>query len=181
MEEYNRSSLVKNMSVLFQDFQIYALTVEENVTLSFQGSQPEYEKSIADAGIEKRIEKMSQRGKTPLFGYFNENEEALSGGEAQKLALARIFYRNTDLMILDEPTAALDALAESEIYDCMSEHTENHTVIFVSHRLASSKFCKRVLVFDKGSIVEEGSHNDLINSDGLYRKMWDAQTQYYNL
>lgn len=180
MEEYKREDLTTHMSVLFQDFQLYSMTVEENVAMNANSERAKFEASIQEGGIKKRIEKMPQREKTELLGYFTGEEEALSGGEEQKLALARAFYKDSQMVILDEPTAALDALAECEIYERMLDHVENKTVVFVSHRMASAKFCKRIVVFDKGMILEEGDHRGLLEKNGLYKKMWDTQAQYYN-
>ncbi len=179
MQEYCREDLVDNMSVLFQDFKVYAMTAEENVTMSTDSHRELFEKSIDASGIKVRIEKLSQREKTPLFGFFEGREEALSGGEEQKLALARTLYKGSEILILDEPTAALDALAESEIYEHMLDQIQGKTVLFVSHRMACARFCRRVLVFDQGTIVESGAHDELIGRNGLYAKMWDAQVRYY--
>lgn len=179
MQEYCREELVDSMSVLFQDFGTYAMTVKENVTMARECEQSLFEKCIEESGVKSRIDKMPQRGDTPIFGFFGESDENLSGGEEQKLALARAFYKNSNMLILDEPTAALDALAECEIYQHMFSYVKDKTVLFVSHRMACTRFCKRVIVFDKGRIVENGCHDTLVKQDGLYAMMWNAQAKYY--
>lgn len=179
MQEYCRKEIVNSMSVLFQDFGTYAMTVKENVSMATECEQSLFEKCIEESGIKSRIDKMPQRGDTSVLGLFGEGDENLSGGEEQKLALARAFYKNSDMLILDEPTAALDALAECEIYQHMFSYVKDKTVLFVSHRMACTRFCKRVIVFDKGKIVEDGCHDTLVKQDGLYAMMWNAQAKYY--
>lgn len=180
MQEYRREDIVDNMGVLFQDFKVYAMTAQENVAMS-EGCQRElFERSIEASGIRERIEKLPERERTPLLGFFKGKEEAFSGGEEQKLALARALYKDTKILILDEPAAALDALAESGLYERMLGQIQDRTVLFVSHRMACARFCRRILVFDQGSIVESGSHDELIGRGGLYAKMWNAQVRYYH-
>lgn len=179
MGEYCRKDLVEHMSVLFQDFKTYAMSVEENVTMSTDCHRELFEKSISESGIKERIELLAEREKTPLSGYFGGNDVVLSGGEEQKLALARAYYKDSELLILDEPTAALDALSECDIYESMLEHIKGKTVLFVSHRMACTRFCSRILVFDKGKIAETGSHDELIGQNGLYASMWEAQARHY--
>ncbi len=180
MQEYRREDIVDNMGVLFQDFKVYAMTAQENVAMS-EGCQRElFERSIEASGIRERIEKLPEREGTPLLGFFKGKEEAFSGGEEQKLALARALYKDTKILILDEPAAALDALAESGLYERMLGQIQDRTVLFVSHRMACARFCRRILVFDQGSIVESGAHDELIGRGGLYAKMWNAQVRYYH-
>lgn len=180
MQEYRREDIVDNMGVLFQDFKVYAMTAQENVAMS-EGCQRElFERSIEASGIRERIEKLPERERTPLLGFFKGKEEAFSGGEEQKLALARALYKDTKILILDEPAAALDALAESGLYERMLGQIQDRTVLFVSHRMACARFCRRILVFDQGSIVESGAHDELIGRGGLYAKMWNAQVRYYH-
>ncbi len=104
----------------------------------------------------------------------------MSGGEAQKLAIARALYRDSAFLILDEPTAALDPLSEYEIYARLSEIVEDKTAVYISHRLSSCRFCDEILVFHKGCMVQQGSHERLLaQKDGKYRELWNAQAQYY--
>ncbi len=111
---------------------------------------------------------------------FSENGVEVSGGEAQKIALARALYKNTPLMVLDEPTSALDPIAEAEVYLRFNDIVDNCTTIYISHRLSSCKFCDVVTVFDKGEIVQRGGHEELLsNQKGKYYELWNAQAQYY--
>lgn len=103
----------------------------------------------------------------------------ISGGEAQKLALARALYKDSPVVILDEPTASLDPIAENEIYSRFNSFTQNKTAIYISHRLSSCVFCNRIAVFDKAELVETGTHNELLNNSGKYSELWNAQAQYY--
>lgn len=178
--EIDRDSLIDHMAVLFQDFNIYSMTVEENVTFTGREDLNGIEKSLAESGMLERIKGMKDGIGTFVRDIFGNRGESLSGGEEQKLALARVLYRKSDLLILDEPTAALDARAEYEIYASILKHLHNRTVLFVSHRMASSKFCDRILVFQNGRIVETGTHPELVALNGLYKKMWDSQVKYYH-
>lgn len=116
----------------------------------------------------------------PLFHYFEEDGTDLSGGEAQKVAIARAIYKDAELMILDEPTSALDPYAEYEIYKKFSEITSNKTVFSISHRLSSCRMCDKIIVMDQGKIIQYGSHADLLEEkEKKYYQMWMAQAQYY--
>ena len=109
----------------------------------------------------------------------DENGVEISGGEAQKLALARALYKDAPVVILDEPTAALDPIAENEIYTRFNTFVQGKTAIYISHRLSSCAFCDRIAVFDKAELVENGTHKKLIDINGTYAKLWDAQAKYY--
>lgn len=179
IDEFDRDSLADYFSVLFQDFHIYPMSVEENVTFTHKSDTERLEKSLEESGILERIERMKDTVKTPVRDAFRNDSEALSGGEEQKLALARVFYKDSDFLILDEPTAALDAMAECEIYTNILQYLQGQTVLFVSHRMTSSRFCDRILVFDNGKIMEEGNHSKLVKDGGIYTKMWNTQAKYY--
>ncbi|MFI3215114.1 MAG: ATP-binding cassette domain-containing protein, partial [Eubacteriales bacterium] len=107
-------------------------------------------------------------------------EYEISGGEEQKIALARALYKDSAFIILDEPTAALDLIAESEVYESFNNIVGDKTTIYISHRLSSCKFCDEIMVFNKGKIVEFGTHQNLLNQNGKYNELWQAQAQYYN-
>ena len=110
----------------------------------------------------------------------NENAYELSGGELQKLLLARALYKKAPLMVLDEPTAALDPLAEAEVYRKFNQITQNKTAVYISHRLSSCRFCDDIVVLHQGRVVQQGSHDALVSQkEGLYFKLWQAQAQYY--
>ena len=122
---------------------------------------------------------MPQKEKTYISQVFDENGVLLSGGEMQKLLLARAMYKPGGLLLLDEPTSALDPIAESRMYEQYNEISEGKTAVFISHRLASTKFCERILFLEKGGIAEQGSHEELMEKNGKYRELFEIQSRYY--
>ena len=136
--------------------------------------------ALHQAGFGERLATMPDGIQTPLYKDFDKNGVEVSGGEAQKIALARALYKNAPFIILDEPTAALDPIAEYEIYSKFNEIVGDKTAIYISHRLSSCRFCDRIAVFDNGKIVQTGSHDELVaNESGRYYELWNAQAQYY--
>ena len=131
------------------------------------------------AGLGGKIDSLPDGMQTNLFRIFDENGIELSGGEGQKLAIARALYRDSEILVLDEPTAALDAIAEDGLYRIIHENTGHKTVFYVSHRLATTKFCDEILVFEKGRIVQRGSHEELVSRPGLYRELFEMQASAY--
>ena len=128
----------------------------------------------------ERYEKMEEGLETYLYKDISENGVSVSGGEAQKIALARALYKDAPIIVLDEPTAALDPIAEAQVYSDFNSLVDNKTAIYISHRLSSCRFCDEILVFDKGEIVQRGTHSELVNEkNGKYYELWDAQAQYY--
>lgn len=134
--------------------------------------------ALRQAGIEKRVKGMEDGIRTVIYQQGDDGVE-ISGGEAQKLAIARALYRDAPVVILDEPTAALDPVSELEIYERFDEMVEHKTAIYISHRMSSCRFCENILVFHQGDILQMGSHEALVEEDGLYRDLWEAQAQYY--
>ena len=122
---------------------------------------------------------MPQKEKTYISQVFDENGVLLSGGEMQKLLLARAMYKPGGLLLLDEPTSALDPIAESRMYEQYNEISEGKTAVFISHRLASTKFCERIFFLEKGGIAEQGSHDELMEKNGKYRELFEIQSRYY--
>lgn len=122
---------------------------------------------------------MEKRENTYIYKDLDKNGVEISGGEAQKLALARALYKDAPVVILDEPTAALDPIAENEIYSRFNSFVENKTAIYISHRLSSCAFCNNIAVFDKAELAETGTHNELLNYGGKYSELWNAQAKYY--
>ncbi len=169
-----REEYMDFLAVVFQDYQIFAATLGENIALNTQADE---------AGIRKAIEEIElgiTAPDTPLRRDLEENGVEVSGGEGQKIAIARALYKNAPVVILDEPTAALDPLAESGIYEKFGTLVEDKLAMFISHRLSSCRFCDRILVLQGGKIVQDGSHEELAGQEGgLYREMWEAQRQYY--
>lgn len=179
IKEYTEGSIMKLYSVVFQDFQIFSLPLCDNVCSNSEYDSNRLYSCLEQANIKERVERMPDKERTYLYKDTNKSGIEISGGEAQKLALARALYKDSPVVILDEPTAALDPIAENEIYSRFNSFTQNKTAIYISHRLSSCVFCSRIAVFDKAELVETGSHTDLLNNNGRYAQLWNSQAQYY--
>lgn len=179
IKEYTRDSLNKLNSIVFQDYKILSLTVADNISANDECDKDMLNSALDKANIKDRIEAMPQIEKTYLYKDLDKSGVEISGGEAQKLALARALYKDSPIVILDEPTAALDPIAENEIYSRFNSFVENKTAIYISHRLSSCAFCDRIAVFDNAELVETGTHNELISANGRYAELWNAQASYY--
>lgn len=175
IETYDIEEYSKIFSVVFQDFEIFSLPLGENIAVS---QNINYETAI---NCLNRIGFESPLGlEQYLYKDCEKTGIEISGGEAQKIAMARALYKDAPFIILDEPTAALDPFAEFEIYSNFNELTQNKTVIYISHRLSSCAFCDKIIVFEKGQITQAGTHRDLIqNAQGKYYELWNSQAQYY--
>lgn len=180
IDKYNYAEYMNLFSVVFQDFKLFALPVGENVASGCAVDRVRAEDCLVRAGFGERLQELPQGLDTCLYKETDAAGVDVSGGEAQKIALARALYKEAPFIILDEPTAALDPVAESEIYTRFNEIVGDHTAIYISHRLSSCRFCDQIAVFDRGSIVESGSHDRLVgNEKGKYHALWMAQAQYY--
>ncbi|MBP5262785.1 MAG: ABC transporter ATP-binding protein [Lachnospiraceae bacterium] len=187
IQEYSYEEYVKLLSVVFQDFKLFGYTIEENVRLG--GVQHEIKKAGAQtadlgkvyemSGIADWVESLEKKGQTLLGKEYDESGVEPSGGQAQKLAIARAIYRNSPVVILDEPTAALDPVAEYEIYNRFHDLIGNKTAIYVSHRLSSCKFCDKIVVLDDHTIKEIGTHDELLARGGLYANLFQTQAKWY--
>lgn len=175
---YDYKDYAKLFGVVFQDFNLFSATIGENVASSDEYDEKLVTECLNKAGFGERLEKMPDGIKTNIYQY-EENGVEISGGEAQKLAIARALYKDAPFVILDEPTSALDPVAEYEIYQHFDKMVEGKTSIYISHRMSSCRFCDNILVFDQGEIVESGSHEKLMKEKGLYSELWNAQAQYY--
>lgn len=178
--EYSFMGYIRLLSVVFQDFRLFAFTIKENVTV-FQDKKVDLEEIYKIAGIEDWITSLEEKDSTHIYKMFVENGVEPSGGQAQKLAIARALYKNAPIVVLDEPTAALDPISEYEVYKNFDKLVHGKTAIYISHRLSSCRFCDRIIVLEDGSVVEEGSHEKLIeNTKGLYFKMYNTQAKHYS-
>jgi ATP-binding cassette subfamily B protein len=179
IKKYNYEEYLSLFSVVFQDFKLLAFPVGQNIAAGVEYDKDKVIKCCEEAGIGNRIRQMGLD--MPLYKSFDETGVEVSGGEAQKIAIARALYKDAPFIVLDEPTAALDPVAEFEIYSKFDYLVNTKTAIYISHRLSSCRFCNNIVVFDNGCIIQKGSHDELIaNETGRYYELWNAQTQYYN-
>ncbi|MDE5892135.1 MAG: ATP-binding cassette domain-containing protein, partial [Acetatifactor sp.] len=173
-EEYSRL-----FSVVFQDYQLFSFLLGENVAVSGDYDEARVRKCLEGAGLGQRLTELEQGIRTYLYKDYEDGVE-FSGGEAQKVAIARAIYKKAPFVLLDEPTAALDPLAEFEIYKRFDEIVEDKTAIYISHRLSSCRFCDKIAVFHEGQLIQQGTHEQLVQDQtGKYYEMWNAQAQYY--
>ena len=179
--EYNRDDLISLFSVVPQNYTILPLSIAENIALE-EKERIDYDKLnkvIEIAGLTSKIASLSSGVNTPLSKEFDLDAVDFSGGEMQRLLLARAVYRDAPILILDEPTAALDPIAEDEIYKKYNDIAKDTTSIFISHRLASTRFCDRIFLLDNNKLAEVGTHDELIKLGGKYKELFDVQSQYY--
>ena len=168
------------LAVVFQDYQLFSFSVKENIVMDLKLDDAKLKESIVDSGLENKISSLKNGIYTFLYKDFDPDGIEFSGGEGQKLAIARAIYKNAGIIILDEPTAALDPIAEHEIYKSFDEISKNKTTVYISHRLASTRFTNNILVLSDGQIIEFGSHNELMKLDnGVYKTMFESQAKYY--
>ena len=180
IRKYRYDDYMGIFSIVFQDFQLISQSLGSNVAGSIDYDPQRVKQALADAGFGPRLESLPKGLDTQLYKDYGEDGIEVSGGEAQKIAIARALYKDAPFIILDEPTAALDPMAEAEIYAKFNEISGDKTAIYISHRLSSCKFCDEILVFHQGAIVQQGTHEALLSrKDGKYAQLWNAQAQYY--
>lgn len=180
IRKYRYDDYMGVFSIVFQDFQLISQSLGSNVAGSVDYDPQRVKNALTDAGFGPRLESLPKGLDTQLYKDYGEDGIEVSGGEAQKIAIARALYKDAPFIILDEPTAALDPMAEAEIYDKFNEISGDKTAIYISHRLSSCKFCDEILVFDRGSILQQGTHEALLEqASGKYAQLWNAQAQYY--
>ena len=179
IRKYDPKQYMDIFSVVFQDFRLLALPLGQNVAGSTEYDAARAADCLQKAGLGGWLEKLPQGLDTCLYREFDEQGVDISGGEAQKIAIARALYKNAPFIILDEPTAALDPIAEAQVYAGFDTLIGDRTAVYISHRLSSCKFCDAIAVFDSGRIVQFGTHSELVDAPGRYAELWAAQAKYY--
>ncbi|QVK20989.1 ABC transporter ATP-binding protein [Mycoplasmatota bacterium] len=179
LKSYNKETMDKLFSVVFQDFKLFSYSIKDNVSSGLNGDLKKVEETLEKTGMLDRVNNMPKSIDTVIYQRSKEDGIEISGGEAQKLAIARALYKDSPIVILDEPTAALDPKSEAEIYENFNDLVKDRTSIFISHRMSSCKFCDEIIVIDEGEIVEKGEHKHLLMNEGMYHRMWNAQSKYY--
>lgn len=180
IKKYDYKEYMGLFSVVFQDFQLLSLPLGQNVAAASEYDRERVKKALNQAGMGERVSRLEKGLETWLYREGNNSGIEVSGGEAQKIGIARALYHDTPFIVLDEPTATLDPLSEYEIYAKFDELTGTKTAVYISHRLSSCRFCNDIIVFEKGTIVERGNHQELMGRENsLYSRLWNAQAQYY--
>lgn len=179
IKDYTKDSIIKLYSVVFQDFKIFSVSLKDNICANSDFESDKFYACLENADIKERTEHMPNKENTYLYKDLDENGVEISGGEAQKLALARALYKDAPIVVLDEPTAALDPIAENEIYSRFNTFVQGKTAIYISHRLSSCAFCDKIAVFNNANLAETGTHKDLLSAGGKYAELWNAQAKYY--
>lgn len=185
IREYDMDDYHRKIGVVFQDYKLYGASLFENVVLNDIEATKEEREKVEDAlkrsGFEKRLQDLPEGLDTPITTEFDERGVNLSGGESQKTAIARAFYRRADILVMDEPSSALDPISEYQLNKAMHEAAVNKTVFYISHRLSTTRDADRILMLEKGRIVEEGTHEELLIKGGKYAQMWNAQAGKYTV
>ena len=168
------------MAPVFQEAVILPFTVAENISLKVSGTDREKVKAcLGKAGLWERVSRLPQGIDSMMMNLDEEGGIVFSGGEQQKLLMARALYKDAGLLLFDEPTAALDPIAESETYEMFHDLSKEKTAVFISHRLASTHFCDRVIFLEQGRVKAEGSHKKLLETCPEYQRMYRVQSHYY--
>ena len=178
IRKYSYKEYTQAFSVVFQDFHLFSLPLDENIAAGTEIDEAALQSSLAKVGLTECVQRLPQGTHTRLYNNNGAGVD-LSGGEAQRTAIARALYKDAPFVILDEPTAALDPIAEAEIYKQFSQMTAGKTAVYISHRMSSCKFCDRIIVLDHGRIAEDGTHDTLLANHGIYANLYETQAQYY--
>ena len=177
--QYREEEYWKLMSVVFQDFKIFSFSVRQNIEAGCPKDGQRLWKVICDMDMYQAVEKMYAGAEACLYKDYDGRGVLVSGGEAQKLAIAKALYKDSPIFIMDEPSAALDPVSEAELYEKTNILMREKTMIFISHRLSSCCFCDRIFVWKEGRLTETGSHQQLLAAGGEYRQLWEAQSAGY--
>lgn len=181
IREYDLREWQKIFAIVFQDYSLLSLTLGQNVAASEQYEAERAKEVLQLAGFGERLNKLKKGLETVVYPEYEQDGVSFSGGEEQKIAIARAIYKGGQICILDEPTAALDPVSESRVYESFDEIVKGKTAVYISHRLSSCKFSDRIFVLDNGKIAESGTHEALLSKNGLYAQLWQAQAQYYKV
>ena len=183
IKKYNLKNYRERIGVIFQDYKIYGAALKENVIMNdpqkIEYSENEIELALQESGFGSRLNGLKYGLETQMTTEFDAEGVDLSGGESQKVAISRVFYKKSDIMIMDEPSSALDPIAEYNLNKAMERAAKNKTVIYISHRLSTTKEADRIYMLEKGWLIEEGTHEELLELNGKYAEMWKAQAHYY--
>lgn len=181
IRKYSREDYYELFSPVFQNVEVFAFPIAENVSMKIPEKTDDtlVVSSLKEAGLEDKIWSLPDNIKTYMLKIVDESGVDFSGGEKQKLALARALYKNAPVVVLDEPTSALDAIAEQNLYESFDRMIGDKSAVYISHRLASTRFCDKVAMFEEGNVIELGSHEELMKKDGAYAHMFNVQAQYY--
>lgn len=180
IKKYNYEEYMSLFSVVFQDFSLLSLPLWQNVAAGTSCDRKRVKICLEKAGFGERLASLPNGMDTCLYKDFDRDGVEISGGEAQKIALARALYKDAPFIVLDEPTAALDPVSEYEIYSRFNEIAGEKTAVYISHRLASCRFCDKIMVFHEGAVIQQGTHKELLSDRlGKYYELWNAQAQYY--
>ena len=178
--KYDYEDYLALFAVVFQDFRLFSFTLGENVACEKDYDKSKVLQCLDTAGLEERLKQIDRNLDAVIYKDFDDDGIEISGGEAQKIAIARALYKDAPFVILDEPTASLDPLAEYEIYSRFNNMVKDKTAVYISHCLSSCRFCDKIAVFHEGKMIQFGSHEKLLeNKDGKYYELWNAQAQYY--
>lgn len=178
IRKYKYEEYVQAFSVVFQDFAMFSMNLDENIAGSEEIDYDKLDNVLMQVELKERVDKMKDGVSTHLYHDNGEGVD-ISGGEAQRIAIARALYKDAPFIILDEPTAALDPIAEAEIYENFNKMINNKTALYISHRMSSCKFCDDIVVLDHGKVAEYGTHDELLSKNGIYAELYNTQAQYY--
>ncbi len=178
IQNFSSESYKNIISVVFQNFKLFPISIKENISLSDNDTEKVHD-ALERVGLDKKVNELSRGIDTELYGHVEGDGTHLSGGQLQKVAIARAIYKNSEVIVLDEPTASLDPLAEYDVYTKVLDAVKGKLGIFITHRFASTRFCDRILVLKNGELIEDGTHDDLYSGDTLYKELYVLQSQYY--